>query len=137
MVDTKIGLDEKKEIFLKILESTSAVVSGYVSNNDVPQKSLPELINSVYDTFENIADKTIRLQTTNVSIEKTVHPDYIVCLEDGRQLKMLKRYLARKYHMTPEQYRKKWNLPDDYPFVAPNYARKRSKLAKRSGLGKR
>ncbi len=137
MTIRKITIEEKKEIFLKILESTGTIVSGYVAKNQLNKKELTDIINSVYDTLENISFKTVRLHTTNVAPDKTITPDYIVCLEDGKKLKMLKRYLARKYGMTPEQYRKKWNLDDDYPMTAPNYTKKRSKLAKKTGLGKK
>jgi predicted transcriptional regulator len=101
---------------------------------------LPHLINQVYQSLSTIgtgpAPATERPQPA-VSVKKSVHPDYIICLEDGKKLKMLKRHLKTAYNMTPEEYRERWGLPPDYPMVAPNYARQRSRLAKEIGLGTR
>jgi len=115
-------------------------VAAYVSRHDV--HDLQTLIRQVHKTLASIEHEShaapaggAMTQQPAVPIKKSVMPDYIVCLEDGKKLKMLKRYLKSAYDMTPEQYREKWNLPADYPMVAPNYAEKRSHLAKESGLG--
>ena len=118
---------------------TTDVVSAYVGNNSVPVADLPSLIQSVHAALSNTASGKIEEPVVElkpaVSIKKSLTPDYIVCLEDGKQFKSLKRHLATKYDMTPEDYRAKWGLPADYPMVAPNYAAARSELAKKMGLG--
>ena len=119
----------------EILELTTEIVSAHVST--LPVADLPQLIQDVYKTLSTVGtgqSSTERLQPA-VSIKKSVMPDYIVCLEDGKKLKMLKRHLKTAYNMTPEEYREKWGLPRDYPMVAPNYAKHRSSLAKKIGLG--
>jgi predicted transcriptional regulator len=123
-----------------LLSLTTDIVSAHVANNTVPLAELPALIHSVYRTLANIvpgpaeaADRPVPA----VPLRKSVMPDYLVCLEDGKRLKMLKRHLKTAYNMTPEQYRERWGLPADYPMVAPNYARQRSRLAKEIGLGTR
>jgi len=119
------------------LAQMSQIVAGYAANNKVDD--LPALMREVYATLinlhENGGKKSAGGQEPAVSIAKSIMPDYLICLEDGKKLKMLKRYLKTAYNMTPEEYRKKWGLPDDYPMVAPNYAEKRSSLAKAIGLG--
>ena len=122
----------------EVLELTSDIVSAHVSNNTVNVSDLPGLIEQVYKTLSNVgrsdepqSDKPVPA----VSVRRSVTPDYIVCLEDGKKLKMLKRHLKTAYDMTPEEYRDRWNLPSDYPMVAPNYAKQRSRLAKEIGLG--
>lgn len=117
------------------------VVSAYVGNNLVAVTDLPSLIQSVHAALSNTAigkteEPVIELKPA-VSIKKSLTPDYIICLEDGKQFKSLKRHLSTKYGMTPEDYRAKWGLPTDYPMVAPNYAAARSALAKQSGLGQK
>jgi len=123
-----------------LLSLTSEIVSAHVSNNSVAMSDLPQLIEQVYRTLANVgtepANAPERPQPA-VPIKKSVTPDYIVCLEDGKKLKMLKRHLKTAYDMTPEEYRERWSLPPDYPMVAPNYAKQRSKLAKEIGLGTR
>ena len=123
-----------------LLALTTEIVAAHVSNNTVALGDLPQLINQVYSSLANIgtapAAPAIRPQPV-VSIKKSVQPDYIVCLEDGKKLKMLKRHLKTAYNMSPESYRERWGLPQDYPMVAPNYARQRSRLAKQIGLGTR
>jgi predicted transcriptional regulator len=123
-----------------LLALTTEIVAAHVSNNTVAVADLPVLINQVYQSLSTIgtapAPVAERPQPA-VSIKKSVHPDYIVCLEDGKKLKMLKRHLKTAYNMTPEEYRERWGLAADYPMVAPNYARQRSKLAKEIGLGTR
>jgi predicted transcriptional regulator len=123
-----------------ILGLTTEIVSAYLSNNAVGANDIPALIEQVYKTLSNVNSETSIMADRPqpaVPIKKSVHPDYIVCLEDGKKLKMLKRHLKTAYNMTPEQYRERWGLPSDYPMVAPNYAKQRSKLAKDIGLGTR
>lgn len=123
-----------------LLALTTEIVAAHVSNNSVSVADLPNLINQVYQSLSTIgsgpAPVAERPQPA-VSVKKSVHPDYIVCLEDGKKLKMLKRHLKTAYDMTPEEYRERWGLAADYPMVAPNYAKQRSKLAKEIGLGTR
>ncbi|MBV8458217.1 MAG: MucR family transcriptional regulator [Acetobacteraceae bacterium] len=120
-----------------VLGLTAQIVSAHVSNNSVSPDALPSLIQEVYRTLAGVGREvgdTERPQPA-VPVKKSVFPDYIICLEDGKKLKMLKRHLKTAYNMTPEQYRDRWGLSADYPMVAPNYARHRSSLAKRIGLG--
>ena len=123
-----------------LLALTTEIVAAHVSNNTVAVNDLPTLINQIYNSLANIGTSPIapaaRPQPA-VSVKKSVQPDYITCLEDGKKLKMLKRHLKTAYNMTPEAYRERWGLPSDYPMVAPNYARQRSRLAKEIGLGTR
>jgi len=131
---------EKTEQSSDLLALTTEIVAAHVSNNSVAVGDLPQLINQVYNSLVNIgtlpAAPAERPQPA-VPVRKSVHPDYIVCLEDGKKLKMLKRHLKTAYNMTPEAYRERWGLATDYPMVAPNYARQRSRLAKEIGLGTR
>ena len=123
-----------------LLALTTEIVAAHVSNNTVALGDLPQLINQVYNSLANIgivpAAPAARPQPAT-SVKKSVQPDYIVCLEDGKKFKSLKRHLRTHYDLTPEEYRQKWGLPPDYPMVAPNYARQRSRLAKEIGLGTR
>ena len=123
-----------------LLALTTEIVAAHVSNNTVALGDLPQLINQVYNSLANMgaapAMPAARPQPA-ANVKKSVQPDYIVCLEDGKKLKMLKRHLKTAYNMTPEAYRERWGLPADYPMVAPNYARQRSRLAKEIGLGTR
>ena len=122
-----------------IIEKVSEIVSAYVAHNPVPVADLPKLIEKVHsvlveiDTAGSVEEKP-ELKPA-VSIRKSVTDDHIVCLEDGKKFKSLKRHLRTRYDMSPEEYREKWNLPADYPMVAPNYARQRSDLARKMGLG--
>ncbi|MGH7063287.1 MAG: MucR family transcriptional regulator [Stellaceae bacterium] len=123
-----------------LLELTTEIVAAHVSNNTVSVGDLPQLINQVYNSLANIGNvpaMPAERPQPAVPIKKSVHADYIVCLEDGKKLKMLKRHLMTAYNMTPESYRERWGLASDYPMVAPNYARQRSRLAKEIGLGTR
>ncbi len=124
----------------ELLTLTTEIVAAHVSNNTVALADLPQLINHIYNSLANIgsapAAPASRPQPA-VSIKRSVQPDYIVCLEDGKKLKMLKRHLKTAYNMSPEAYRERWKLPPDYPMVAPNYALQRSRLAKQIGLGTR
>ncbi|WP_349514791.1 MucR family transcriptional regulator [Erythrobacter sp. NFXS35] len=119
---------------------TSDIVTAHVSNNGVALADVPGLITDVYAALANLGAQTepeeVRPDPA-VSIRSSVKPDYIVCLEDGKKLKMLKRYIRTNFDMTPEEYRARWNLPADYPMVAPNYAKKRRDLAKKIGLGRK
>ena len=123
-----------------LLQITSDIVSAHVSNNPVPLGELPGLIQTVYSTLTGLSapapEPEVELKPA-VNPKKSVTDEYIVCLEDGKKLKMLKRHLMTAYNMTPEQYRAKWGLPYDYPMVAPAYAKKRQELAKKIGLGRK
>lgn len=122
----------------ELLSLTTEIVASHVSNNTVAVSDLPKLIELVYTTLakqSGEAEPEKEKPVPAVPIRKSVTPDYIICLEDGKKLKMLKRHLKTHYNMTPEEYRQKWGLPDDYPMVAPNYAAQRSSLAKKIGLG--
>ncbi len=121
------------------IELAADIVSAYVSNNSVPSSDLPGLIGDVHLALVRVAGGTVETPVEApkpaVPVKKSVTPDYIICLEDGKKFKSLKRHLRTQYAMTPEQYREKWGLPTDYPMVAPNYAKARSELAKEMGLG--
>lgn len=120
------------------LENTVDVISAYLANNAVDVEELPDLISRVHGALTNLGklvEKTPDAPVPVVPIKKSITPDYIICLEDGKRLKMLKRHLRTSYDMSPEQYRTRWGLPSDYPMVAPNYAKKRSQLAMEIGLG--
>ena len=124
-----------------IVELTSDIVAAYVGNNAVPSSDLPSLINDVYRALagavSGASDKPAADAKPAVPVRRSVTPEYIICLEDGKKFKSLKRHLRTHYNLTPEQYREKWNLPHDYPMVAPEYAKARSALAKKMGLGQR
>jgi len=115
------------------------IVSAYVSANSVAAQDIPGLIRTVHAALKEVSGAAPSVadsaQEPAVAIKKSVTPDYIICLEDGKKFKSLKRHLRTRYGMTPEEYRTKWSLPHDYPMVAPNYAKERSNLAKRMGLG--
>ncbi|MFC0634257.1 MucR family transcriptional regulator [Brevundimonas balnearis] len=123
----------------ELLEMTADIVSAYVSNNAVEAAALPQLIQNIHSVLSQVSDGPVEPEPTPqepaVSIRKSITPDYLICLEDGRKFKSLKRHLRTKYDMSPEEYRTKWGLPKDYPMVAPNYAKARSELAKQMGLG--
>lgn len=128
---------EMKETLITL---TSDIVAAHVSNNDVAVADLPGLITNVYGALAGLGEAAPVIESRPepaVSIRASVKPDYIVCLEDGKKLKMLKRYLRTNYNMTPEEYRARWGLPADYPMVAPNYAETRRDLAKKIGLGRK
>ncbi len=122
----------------ELLNLTTEIVAAHVRNNSVSQSELPELIRTVHSALSEVSTGQAEGRPTPaVSVRRSVTPEYIVCLEDGKKLKMLKRHLKTAYNMTPESYRERWGLPADYPMVAPNYARQRSALAKKIGLGRR
>lgn len=125
----------------ELLKMSAEIVSAYVSNNAISADQVPGVINTVFGSLNSL--NTTEIQTDAeppkpaVSVRRSVTPDYIICLEDGKKLKMLKRHLRAAYDMTPEEYRTKWSLPADYPMVAPNYAEQRSNFAKKIGLGRK
>ena len=123
-----------------LLALTTEIVSSHVANNTVPQSEMPGLIEQVYRTLSALSGGGLHVLSGDrpqpaIQIKKSVTPEYIICLEDGKKLKMLKRHLKTAYDMSPEEYRERWGLPADYPMVAPNYAKQRSRLAKDIGLG--
>jgi len=132
---------EPKSSSNELVELTVDIVSAYVSNNAVVAADLPSLIDQTFSALREAAAKasqpTKDVFESAISIKKSVTPDYIICLEDGKQFKSLKRHLRTSYNLTPEEYREKWGLPYDYPMVAPNYAAARSALAKKIGLGRK
>ncbi|MCQ8277650.1 MucR family transcriptional regulator [Acetobacteraceae bacterium KSS8] len=122
-----------------VLALTAQIVSAHVSNNTVPADGLTALIRQVHQALTSVTAVAMEPEKPQpaVPVKRSVFPDYIVCLEDGKKLKMLKRHLQSAYNMTPEQYRERWGLPQDYPMVAPNYAERRSALARQIGLGRK
>lgn len=132
-------MTEQVDMTETLITLTADIVSAHVSNNSVAVSDLPLLIQNVHQALSdlNVQEKAEETPEPAVSIRSSIKPDYIVCLEDGKKLKMLKRHLMTHYGMTPEDYRKKWGLPADYPMVAPNYAEQRRKLAKKIGLGRK
>jgi predicted transcriptional regulator len=128
-------MSEKSEF----IELTADIVAAYVGKNSVAAADLPGLIKSIHDAISGVSTGQIEApvvaQTPAVSVRKSINPDFLICLEDGRRFKSLKRHLRTKYNMSPEDYRAKWGLPKDYPMVSPNYAASRSALAKSMGLG--
>jgi len=125
-----------------ILTLTAEIVAAHVGHNRVIPGDLPELIQRVHQALDSLGKEAVETEVATeakpaVSVRSSVKPDYIVCLEDGKKLTMLKRYLQTRYGLTPQQYRQKWKLPADYPMVAPNYADRRRELAKAIGLGRK
>ncbi len=132
MADTPMSAD--------LLALTAQIVAAHAANNEIGSDALPGLIHDVYRTLAGIGLETVAAPPTDrrqpaVPVKKSIFPDHLVCLEDGKKLKMLRRHLKTAYNLTPEQYRERWNLPPDYPMVAPAYASHRSSLAKQIGLG--
>lgn len=124
----------------RMIAYTTDIVAAHVANNAIPVSEVPTLIRTVHDALTGLSGRPAALPERRepaVPVRASVRPDHIVCLEDGKKLKMLKRYLAARYGMTPEQYRQRWKLPADYPMVAPAYAEQRRSLAKQIGLGTR
>ena len=124
----------------ELLRMTTNVVAAYVSNNTLPTAQLAEVINAVYSSLKSLEGQVAQVQPEPlkpaIPIRKSVTPEFLICLEDGKKLKMLKRHLRSTYNMTPDEYRSKWGLAPDYPMVAPNYAERRSEFAKKIGLGR-
>ncbi len=134
MSEETSGSDQPDSISL-----ASEIVAAYVSNNKVNASDIPDLISETFDAISGLQENSahfMRKRDPAVPINKSVTPDYVICLEDGKKLKMLKRYLRTHYGMSPDDYRRKWALPADYPMTAPNYSKHRSKVAKTTGLGK-
>jgi predicted transcriptional regulator len=119
------------------LELVSQIVSAYVSKNSLPSGELPELIKTVHEALKNPDYAAASPLEPAVPIKKSIKPNYVICLEDGKKLKMLKRHLRTAFNMSPDEYRRKWGLSSDYPMVAPKYAARRSELAKIIGLGRK
>lgn len=131
-------MDNQNEMAETLITLTADIVAAHVSNNSVAVSDLPLIIQNVHSALAGLGKPTAEpevKQEPAVSIRSSIKPDYVVCLEDGKKLKMLKRHLMTHYQMTPDDYRAKWNLPADYPMVAPNYAEQRRTLAKKIGLG--
>lgn len=122
---------------IELLKITAEIVAAHISRNPTSEDDLPMLIRRIHQTVADIALLPARGSRPEpaVPVKKSIMPDYIVCLEDGKKMKMLKRYIKTVYNLTPDEYREKWGLPSDYPMVAPNYAQRRSDLAKEIGLG--
>jgi predicted transcriptional regulator len=124
-----------------LVELTAEIISAYVSNNEVGREDLPAIIADVHEALSKASQRIGNGEREElkpaIALKKSVTPDYIVCLEDGKKFKSLKRHLRTHYNLSPEEYREKWGLPHDYPMVAPNYAAARSQLAKQMGLGTR
>ena len=134
--------EENPEPAVDLIGLTTDIVAAYVSNNPVPTSELAQLIADTHAAIADLAAGSVPEQPAGkpvpaVSIRKSVTPDFLICLEDGKKFKSLKRHLATHYDLTPNQYRQKWNLPPDYPMVAPNYSAARSAMAKSSGLGRK
>ena len=133
--------DNTTETKQNLIEQTTDIVAAYVSNNPLPSSDLPKLIADIHAAINGLsngaATEAEAKPVPAVSIKKSVTPDYLICLEDGKKFKSLKRHLATHHNLTPDEYRQKWNLPADYPMVAPNYSASRSALAKASGLGRK
>ena len=130
------GHDESEDILLTL---TADIVAAHVSNNSVAVNDLPNLIQNVHSALNGISTRAAAPEARpepKVPVRSSIKPDYIVCLEDGKKLKMLKRYLRSRYNMSPDEYRRRWGLPPDYPMVAPAYAARRSDFAKKIGLGR-
>jgi predicted transcriptional regulator len=128
----------EKPVDSALLGLTAQIVSAHAANNEMESGALPAVIRTVYNALSHIEQgpaAPVEKPQPMVPIRKSIFPDYIICLEDGKRLKMLKRHLATSYNLTPEQYREKWGLDPSYPMVAPNYAERRSELAKQIGLG--
>ena len=135
--DVLAATSEKSDL----LEYATGIVAAYVGRNQIPQSDLPLLIKSVFDALAGVSQPIVEAAAPSalkpaIPVKKSVTDEYIICLEDGAKLKMLKRYLRTHYNLSPEEYRAKWGLPADYPMVAPNYAQARSDMAKRIGLGR-
>lgn len=131
-------MDNQNEMAETLITLTADIVAAHVSNNSVAVADLPLIIQNVHSALAGLGTPTAEAEVKQepaVSIRSSIKPDYVVCLEDGKKLKMLKRHLMTHYQMTPDDYRAKWNLPADYPMVAPNYAEQRRTLAKKIGLG--
>lgn len=123
--------EQEKALHDKAVDITREIICSYISHNSLDHESLTKMINQVYECIKGLGiDKT-----ASIDIASTIHTSYLVCLEDGKKMKMLTKHLKKQYNLTPAQYREKWNLPSDYPMVAPGYSKQRSAIAKRHGFG--
>jgi len=131
-------MENKQVVRQELLALTTDIVSSHVANNTVDMQELPALIESVFQTLSSLQKQSLPIDKPrpSVPVKKSITPDYLICLEDGKKLKMLKRHLKSQYDMTPDEYRERWGLGPDYPMVAPNYADQRRVLAKKIGLGR-
>jgi predicted transcriptional regulator len=127
----------ERDIETSSLESVSKIVSAFVSNNSLSSGELPHLIMTVHEALQKPDQAASSPPEPAVPIKRSVKPDYVICLEDGKKMKMLKRHLRTSYDMSPDEYRQKWKLPGDYPMVAPEYAARRREIAKKIGLGRK
>lgn len=141
MMEKNTMMDEQQEDRYNYVELAADIVSAYVSNNPVPASELGNLIGEVHQALktleEGLSEKPVEPQAPAVPIRRSVTPEFLICLEDGKKFKSLKRHLSAVHGMTPQEYREKWNLPHDYPMTAPEYSTARSALAKKSGLGRK
>ncbi len=131
-------MNDHDDVAETLITLTADIVAAHLSNNNIAADEVPQLITSIHQALAGLggaAPAPATKQEPAVSVRASIKPDYVVCLEDGKKLKMLKRHLMTHYQMTPDQYRQKWSLPADYPMVAPNYAEQRRSLAKKIGLG--
>lgn len=132
--------DDAPESPRKLLGLSAEVAAAYMGNHEVPSSQISELIRTIHGALNGLGDASapapIEKSKPAVPIARSIQPDHLVCLEDGKQLKMLKRYLRSRYNLSPDEYRRKWGLPPDYPMVAPAYAQRRSEFARQIGLGK-
>lgn len=136
MKEEKNNLSEN--IQMTLIKATSEIVSSYIKTKGIERKEIPTFIEEIYSNLISINEKTKNyILTPYTTIEDSIKEDYLICLEDGKKLKMLKRYLKSKYNMTEKEYKEKWGLSKDYPMIAPSYAKKRKNIAKTMGLGKR
>ncbi len=136
MLEKDLSVDAQSEL----LRLSADIVAAYVGQNTIQAAAVPDIIRTVHETLKGLGDpqpsRPTERQKPAVPISRSIADDHIVCLEDGKKLKMLKRYLRSRYNMSPEEYRRKWGLPPDYPMVAPAYAARRSDFAKQIGLGR-
>lgn len=133
-----MDLEQEKLLKNSLMDKTTNIISAYVSNNSISTSDLPGLMADVFKRLDELSSEDVQEARPEpaVPIKKSITDNHIICLEDGAKLKMLKRYLRTRFDMTPDQYRARWGLPADYPMVAPEYAERRSKFAKKIGLGK-
>lgn len=140
MNTTKFTHNPTSDLSSELIYMTSDVVAAYLSNNVIDKQELPDVIKTVYSALHALHSDRPEIYAgmqPAVPVKKSITPDYLICLEDGKKLKMLKRHLRTVYNLSPEQYKQKWNLPADYPMVSPNYAKRRSQFAKTFGLGRK
>ena len=133
------NIEQRKDSNISTIDLTVKVVTAYLNNNSIKPDEITDLLSTIYSALEELKNTSKlgeKVLIPAVPLKKSITPDYLICLEDGKKLKMLKRHIFTSYGLSPKEYRDKWNLPPDYPMVAPNYAKKRSLFAKQFGLGK-